>query len=205
MIEQRSPEWFAQRLGKVTASRINDVLATLKNGNEAASRRAYRFQLALERLTGKQEQGFSSAAMQWGTDCEPLAVAAYEAHTGCIVAQAEFVQHPALSMAGASPDGLLGANGLLEIKCPNSATHFEWMLAGQVPAEHQNQMLWQMACTGRAWCDFVSYDPRMPDYAALFIKRLERDDARIEIITKGVVALLDEVQQLCSQIEAMKQ
>lgn len=205
MIEQRSPEWFAQRLGKVTASRINDVLATLKNGNEAATRRAYRFQLALERLTGKQEQGFSSAAMQWGTDCEPLAVAAYEAQTGCIVTAAEFEQHPAIPMAGASPDGLLGANGLLEIKCPNSATHFEWMLAGQVPAEHQNQMLWQMACTGRAWCDFVSYDPRMPEYAALLIKRLERDDARIEVITKGVSALLDEVQQLCSQIESMKQ
>lgn len=205
MIEQRSPEWFAKRLGKVTASRINDVLATLKNGNEAATRRAYRFQLALERLTGKQEQGFSSAAMQWGTDCEPLAVAAYEAQTGCIVTAAEFEQHPAIPMAGASPDGLLGANGLLEIKCPNSATHFEWMLAGQVPAEHQNQMLWQMACTGRAWCDFVSYDPRMPEYAALFIKRLERDDVRIEVITKGVSALLDEVQQLCSQIESMKQ
>lgn len=205
MIEQRSPEWFAKRLGKVTASRINDVLATLKNGNEAATRRAYRFQLALERLTGKQEQGFSSAAMQWGTDCEPLAVAAYEAQTGCIVTAAEFEQHPAIPMAGASPDGLIGASGLLEIKCPNSATHFEWMLAGQVPAEHQNQMLWQMACTGRAWCDFVSYDPRMPEYAALFIKRLERDDVRIEVITKGVSALLDEVQQLCSQIESMKQ
>lgn len=205
MIEQRSPEWFAKRLGKVTASRINDVLATLKNGNEASTRRAYRFQLALERLTGKQEQGFSSAAMQWGADCEPLAVAAYEAQTGCIVTAAEFEQHPAIPMAGASPDGLLGTNGLLEIKCPNSATHFEWMLAGQVPAEHQNQMLWQMACTGRAWCDFVSYDPRMPEYAALFIKRLERDDVRIEVITKGVSALLDEVQQLCSQIESMKQ
>ena len=204
MIEQRTPEWFAQRLGKVTASRINDVMATLKSGGETASRKNYRAQLAIERLTQTQAQSFASAAMQWGTDCEPLAVAAYEAKLGVFVDAAAFVDHPHTKNSGASPDGLVGANGLLEVKCPNSATHFEWLLAGVVPKEHQNQMLWQMACTGRDWCDFVSYDPRMPEHAQLFVVRLERDDAAISKITKAVESILEEVDEMCAQIEAMR-
>lgn len=205
MIEQRSPEWFAQRLGKVTASRINDVLARLKSGGEAATRKNYRTQLALERLTGQRETAFANAAMQWGTDCEPLALAAYEAETGQFVAPAEFVLHSRLTESGASPDGLVGNDGLIEIKCPNSATHFDWLLAGAVPLEHQNQMQWQMACTGRAWCDFVSYDPRMPEYAQLFIKRLARDDARISDMEAGIAEFCCEVQTICQQIESLKQ
>ncbi len=204
MIEQRTDEWFAQRLGKVTASRINDVLARLKNGGEAATRKNYRTQLALERLTGKRESAFTNAAMQWGTDCEPLALAAYEAETNSFVDAAEFVLHSSLAESGASPDGLVGKDGLIEIKCPNSATHIEWLLAGVVPTEHQNQMLWQMACTGRQWCDFVSYDPRMPEYAQLFIKRLARDDARISDMEAHIAEFCCEVQTLCEQIESLK-
>lgn len=205
MIEQRSPEWFAQRLGKVTASCINDVVATLKSGGEPASRKNYRAQLATERLTGKQAQSFASAAMQWGTDCEPLAVAAYEALTGRFVDKAEFVDHPTIEQSGASPDGLIGVDGLLEVKCPNSATHFDWLLSGVIPPEHKNQMLWQMACTGRAWCDFVSYDPRMPEHAQLFIVRMPRDEDAIKAIGESVQAFNSEVAALCKKVNAMRQ
>ena len=204
MIEQGSTEWHAMRLGKVTASRINDVLARLKTGKEAASRANYKHQLMVERLTGQQTPSFTNAAMQWGTETEPLARVHYEAGTGNLVREVAFIDHPFIQMSGASPDGLVGTDGLVELKCPNTATHVEWMLAADIPAEHQNQMLWQMACTGRKWCDFVSFDPRMPEYAQIFCMRLFRDDERIEAMQKEVTAFLDEVNQLCKQIESMK-
>lgn len=152
-VEQRSDDWFKVRLGKVTASKINDVMATLKSGGEAATRKNYRAQLVCERLTGtKQDGGFTNAAMQWGTDCETLARAAYEASTGFMVIEAGFIDHPTIPMTGMSPDGFIGSAGLIEIKCPNTATHIDWMLAGVPPAEHFNQMQWQMECSGSKCC-----------------------------------------------------
>ncbi|MDT8419374.1 MAG: YqaJ viral recombinase family protein [Desulfuromonadales bacterium] len=203
-IEQRTEEWFAARLGKVTASKINDVMARLKNGGEAATRKNYRVQLAVERLTGQKTETFTNGAMQWGIDQEPFAREAYEFIAGTAVEQVGFVDHAHLPMAGCSPDGLIGSDGMCEIKCPNTATHVEWMLAGTIPAEHVNQMLFQMDCCRRQWCDFVSYDPRMPIDLQLFVRRLHRDDAAIEKIRYEVISILDDVAQLVAQLEAIR-
>ena len=169
MIEQGSPEWFAQRLGKLTASRMAD--ASMKK--ETAGRRNYLAQLVAERLTGEAGESFTNAAMQWGTDNEPLARAEYEILRGIDVEQIAFVDHPAIEWCGASPDGLVEDRGLVEIKCPNTATHIDYMLGQKPPARYVPQMLLQLACTGRDWCDFVSYDPRLPDGYRLFVVRFE--------------------------------
>jgi len=169
MIEQGSPEWFAQRLGKLTASRMAD--AAMKK--ETAGRRNYLAQLVAERLTGEAGESFTNAAMQWGTDNEPLARAEYEILRGVDVDQIAFVDHPAIEWCGASPDGMVEDRGLVEIKCPNTATHIDYMLGQKPPAKYVPQMLLQLACTGRDWCDFVSYDPRLPDGYRLFVVRFE--------------------------------
>lgn len=172
-MEQRTDEWLAARAGKVTASRVADVLATVKTG-EAAARANYRAQLVAERLTGKPaDAGFQSAAMKWGNDAEPLARAAYEAETGCMVQECGFIEHPTIAMAGASPDGLVGADGLIEIKCPETKAHIETLLLDRIPSQYEAQMLWQIACTRRTWCDFVSFDPRMPAELQLYVRRFE--------------------------------
>jgi putative phage-type endonuclease len=202
---QQTPEWFSARLGRVGASRINDVVATLRSGGEASTRADYRYELMVERLTGMQAESFSSKDMQWGTDAEPLARSAYEATAGVLVKEVGFIHHPKIAMSGASPDGFVSTSGLVEIKCPKTKTHVSWMLAGLVPSEHQNQMLWQMACTGRDWCDFVSYDPRMPAYAQLFVKRFERDDERIAKLEKQVSDFLLEVDLLCTQVKTLEE
>jgi putative phage-type endonuclease len=192
MIVQGSPEWFAQRAGKVTASRVSDVIAKTKTG-WGASRANYAAQLVAERLTGNVEPTFTNAAMQWGTDKEPEAREAYEFLTGVFVDQVGMVDHPVIPMTGASPDGLVGSDGLVEIKCPNTATHIETLLSGKVPAKYATQMAWQMACTGRAWCDFVSFDPRMPEHIRLFVQRVERDDALVSELEREVTVFLSEV------------
>ena len=197
---QRSPEWFAARLGKVTASRIADVMATLKKGGEAATRKNYRVQLAVERLTGCQEESFVSGAMQWGTEHEPFARQAYEFITGAEVTEVGFVDHPHIPMSGASPDGLVGTDGLIEIKCPNSATHVEYLMGGAVPSEYVKQMHWQMDCTGRQWCDFVSFDSRLPLELQLFQVRIHRDEALITEIRGAVIDLLQEVEEMTAAL-----
>jgi putative phage-type endonuclease len=199
-VVQGTQAWQMQRVGKATASRISDILATLKSGGEAASRKNYRAELVAERLTGQKADGFSSAAMKWGMDSEPLARAAYEAERGVLVEEIGFADHPEIPLTGASPDGLVGDDGLIEIKCPNTATHIEYLLAGSVPAEHQPQMLWQMECTGRQWCDFVSYDPRLPQDMQLFIARLHRDEARIAAMREAVRKFLQEVEALLERL-----
>jgi len=200
-MEQMSEEWFAARVGKCTASKINDVMARLKGGGEAAGRRNYRVQLAVERMTGQKAETFCSGPMQWGVEKEPFAREAYEFVTGRSVEQVGFVDHAHIEMAGCSPDGLVGADGMIEIKCPNTSTHVEWLLAKSVPSEHLNQMLFQMDCCKRQWCDFVSYDPRMPVALQLFIVRLVRDEAAIEKIRYEVIALLEEVSEMVAQLE----
>lgn len=198
-MEQRTEEWFAARLGKVTASRIADVMAKTKTGY-GASRANYMAELICERLTGAPQNAFTSSAMQWGTDNEPLARAAYEAALGDLVEETGFVPHDEIMAAGASPDGLVGTDGLVEIKCPNTATHIDTLLGDEIPAKYMLQMQWQMACTGRKWCDFVSYDPRMPANMQLFIKRVQRDDTMIADIKKEVTAFLAEVDDRIAKL-----
>lgn len=201
LLEQRSAEWFAARLGKVTASRVADLMAKTKSG-PSASRANYMADLIVERLTGQKAEGFTSAAMQWGTDTEPQARAAYEFHTDAEVVEEGFCLHQAIPDFGASPDGLVGDVGLLEIKCPNTAAHLDVLLTGTVPAKYVTQMQAQMACTGRAWCDFVSFDPRMPGEMQMFLKRVHRDDAFIAEMEGEVSAFLTELAQKLDALRA---
>lgn len=193
MIVQGSPEWFAERVGKVTASRVADVVARTKSG-WGASRANYMAELIAERLTGAKSEGFVNAAMQHGIDTEPQARDAYSFYAGVDVEQVGFIAHPTIEMSGASPDGLVGNDGLVEIKCPSTATHIDTLLDGKVPERYVLQMQWQMACTGRKWCDFVSFDPRMPESMRLFIKRVERDEKLIASLEKDVELFLREVE-----------
>ena len=192
-IQQGSPEWFAARCGKATASKFADVLAKLKSGAESASRKNYRARLVVERLTGKPLETFSNAAMQQGVEREPLARVAYEAETGNLVEEVGFFQHPTLE-AGASPDGLIGGNGMLEIKCPQLATHLEYLNLPAEPSEYTAQIQGQMWICGRDYCDFVSFNPDFPEHLQLIVRRIERDDAYIAKLAAEVAAFLDEVQ-----------
>lgn len=187
--EQGSDAWRQQRLGRVTASRISDLLARTKSG-WSASRANYMAELITERLTQVPAESFTNAAMQWGIDKEPEARSAYEFMTNATVESAGFVPHPSITMAGASPDGYVGTDGLVEIKCPNTATHMETLLGASVPEKYVLQILWQLSCTGRKWCDFVSFDPRMPANMALFVQRVSRDEARIREIESEVAIFL---------------
>ncbi|MCY1235254.1 putative phage-type endonuclease [compost metagenome] len=192
-IVQGTAEWHKLRLGKVTASRVADVIARTQKGY-GASRANYAAQLITERLTGLPTEGFTNAAMQWGTEMEPEARSAYEFFRAEDVVQVPFVGHPTIGEAGASPDGLVGPDGLVEIKCPNTATHIETLLNKEVASKYVTQMQWQMACTGRGWCDFVSYDPRLPESMRFFCQRVHRDDAMIAGLEVEVVAFLNEVR-----------
>lgn len=199
MIEQGTPEWFAQRLGKVTASRVADIIAKTQSG-AAASRKNYLAQLVAERLTGQAADSFKSGAMQHGTETEPMARMAYETETGQMVTEVAMIQHPKIEMAGASPDGLVGEDGLVEIKCPNTSTHIATLMADKAPSGYMAQMQWQMACTGRAWVDFVSFDPRMPEDMQLFIKRVPRDEKLIAEYEAEVIKFLAEVQETVDKL-----
>lgn len=197
---QGSAEWFASRAGKVTASCISDVMAKIKTG-EAASRADYKAQIVAEILTGKpQGSTFTNEAMQWGTEQEPFARAAYEIKHGMMVDQCGLVLHPTIERAAASPDGLVN-DGLLEIKCPKTATHLQYVLAGVVPTKYRPQMLWQMACCERAWCDFVSFDPRLPEDLQLFTVRFERDDDAIKAMEAEVIVFLAEVDAMIARLQ----
>lgn len=201
-IVQGSPEWHAARLGRVTASRVADVVAKTKSGY-GASRANYLAELVAERLTGTAGERFTNAAMAWGTEKEPEARAAYMFATEADVEEVGFVPHPSIAMSGASPDGMVGDQGLVEIKCPNTATHIDTLLGQTVPAKYVTQMHWQMACTGRRWCDFVSYDPRLPSHMRLWVKRVERNDALIAELEAEVQAFLAELDRTVSELEAL--
>lgn len=189
---QGTPEWHAARAGRVTASRIADLTARTKTG-WGASRANYMAELVAERLTGTVAESFSNAAMKWGTEMEPEARSAYSFMRDMEVTPVGFVIHPTIEMSGASPDGLVGADGLVEIKCPNTAAHIETLLGGSVPDKYIKQMQWQMRCTGRKWCDFVSYDPRLPARMQLFVHRVEADPDMQAEIEAHVAAFLLEV------------
>ena len=203
MMDQGSEAWFAVRVGKVTASRVADILAKTKSGY-STSRDNYMAQLVCERLTKQKAESFTNAAMQWGTETEPLARAAYEALHDVLVDEVGFVPHPSIKMAGASPDGLVGEDGLIEIKCPNTATHIDTLLTQTVPTKYFTQMQFQLACTGRKWCDFVSFDNRLPDELQLFVKRVPRDDVYIKIMEDEIVRFLNELDIKIAQLMKVK-
>lgn len=200
-MEQGSAEWHAARLGKVTASRIADLMARTKTGY-GASRANYMAELLVERLTEEPVNGYINAAMQWGIDTEPQACDAYAFDAGVALETVGFVEHPEIPMAGASPDRLVGDDGLLEVKCPNTATHLETLLGAPVPQKYMLQMQWQMACTGRQWCDFASYDPRVPLRMQLHVERVERNDEEVKRITEEVRTFLIALDAKLASLEA---
>ncbi len=193
VVEQGSDDWFEARLGRATASRFKDVMLKIRSG-EAAGRKNYRFELVAERLTGERQEGFTTAAMQWGTETEPVARLKYELSTGNDVEETGFFAHPEL-MAGASPDGLIGDDGILEIKCPNTATHIETLRKRNVPSTYYWQVQGQLWITGRKWCDFVSFDPRLLENAQYFSVRVERNEQHIRELESEVREFLNEVEQ----------
>ena len=200
-MEQRSAEWHAARLGKVTASKVADVVARTRTGY-AASRANYMAQLVCERLTGKPTEGFSNAAMEWGVEQEAAARDAYSARVGELVTEVGFIDHPTIKMAGASPDGIVGA-GIVEIKCPSTATHIEYLFEREPPQKYFYQMQWQMACTGTEWCDWVSYDPRMPENLQLLVVRIPRDTDCITLLEKEVSEFLAELDVKVAKLKEM--
>jgi putative phage-type endonuclease len=199
--EQGSEAWLAARAGKVTASMISNVLAK----PETATFRDYQAQIVAELLTGKpQGSDFTNEAMQFGTENEPFARSAYEASRGIMVDEVGLVLHPTIDRAGASPDGLVGSDGLVEIKCPKVATHLSYICAGVVPTKYKNQMLFQMICAERAWCDFVSFRPDLPEHLQLFVIRFQRDEAKIKELTIAVNAFLAQVDEMLKKLKGIK-
>ena len=198
---QGSDEWQAIRAGKVTASKITDIMAKLKSGKPSAGRTTYMGQLIAERLTGVKSDSFSNAAMQWGVETEPQARAAYEFLNDVEVEQIAFMDHPLIENAGMSPDGLVGKKGLLEIKCPNTATHIDMLISKTIPKKYIDQMQWQMACSSRKWCDFMSFDPRMPEHLNKFITQVNRDDKYIGEMEREVETFNIEINEKLKILE----
>jgi putative phage-type endonuclease len=202
MIEQRTEEWFQQRLGKVTASRISDVIAKTKTG-VSTSRQNYLIQLVSERLTGKKGDSFVNQAMLDGIERESAARELYMRTRGVSVTEVGFFDHPVIKNSGASPDGAVNAEeegkyaGLIEIKCPIETTHTNTLMSKSVPSKYKSQIQWQMASVSPnvKWVDFISYNPNFPDTMQLFIARVDRDDTYIAELEAEVVKFLDEVEQ----------
>lgn len=200
-MEQRSEEWFQARLGKVTASRVADVMAKTKSGY-SASRSNYMAELLVERLTGQQAERYTNVQMQWGIDTEAQARASYEITTGNEVIECGLIEHSTIPNFGASPDGLIGPDGLVEIKCPNTATHIETLLGENIAGKYNTQIQVQLSCTDRKWCDFVSFDPRLPVDMQLFIKRILRDDIFIAEMEREVKLFLGETASKINELNA---
>ena len=204
--QQRTDDWFSARCGLVTASRIADLTARTKSG-WSSSRERYMGQLVVERLTQRPMDSYQNAAMQRGIELEPAAIAAYEALRLCVVEPVGFLLHPNITLAGASPDGLVGDDGLVEVKCPETHTHLDTLVADSKPrrdpvqGRYRLQMQWQMAVTGRAWCDYVSFDDRVPEHLQLFVTRVERDDALIAELEGKVMDFLEELDE---RIESLR-
>ena len=200
---QGSEAWFAQRCGKATASRISDIVAKTKSGY-STSRANYMAQLVVERMTNQVAESYSNAAMEHGITFEPFARASYELKTGNMVDQVGAIDHPRIALSAASPDGLVGDDGCLEIKCPNTATHIDTLLGDEPAKKYYDQMQWQMACTNRSWCDFVSFDPQMPSHLQLFVKRIERNDIYIAELESEVICFLAEVDDKVKKLNEIK-
>ncbi len=199
MMEQRTDDWFATRAGKATASSIYKIMARTKTG-PGADRANYHAQLVSERLTGRPADSFSNAAMQWGVDCEATARDAYAALIGDAPVEIGFIDHPFIAFSGASPDGLVGFDGLVELKCPSTATHIATLTGAPIDRKYLYQMQWQMACAGREWCDFASFDPRLPAEMQLHVRRVERDSDLLAELEREVSAFLAEVAATVEQL-----
>ena len=199
-MEQRTDDWFAARLGKVTASRAADVCAKGKG----ATRDNYMAQLICEILSQKPTESFTTPAMHWGIDQEPHARAAYSAKTGNLVDEVGFIEHPEIEGAGASPDGVVEEDGLIEIKCQSLANSLDFILTEKIPSRYRMQMQWQMACTAREYCDFVSYDPRLPEHLQLKVVHVERDQEEIDFLEGEVKAFLAEMNEKLEKLKEVK-
>ena len=201
---QQTAEWFSARCGKITASNVPLLLERLKTGAKKGERsqksRDYIADVVCERLTNDASEHYVSYYMERGSEYESFARAAYEVATGTLVEPAGFFIHPTIPMTGASPDGLVGDAGLLEIKCPQSSVHLAYLLGGEIPENYEPQIMWQLACSGRAWCDFVSYHPRMPKHLQLFIRRTERNEERIKVLAGEVLAALAEIDATVAEL-----
>jgi putative phage-type endonuclease len=195
-MQQRTEEWWSARCGRVTASKVKDVMAKGRGGAPSATRQNYMMQLLCERLTGKREEGFTSAAMQRGTDLEPIARSAYEFSAGVMTVETGLILHPLIEGFGASPDGLVGDRGMLEIKCPNTAQHIAVLQSGSHDSSYDWQMLAQLACADRDWVDFVSFDDRLPEELQYACFRFERDEARIRQMETEIKLFLEELAEL---------
>jgi putative phage-type endonuclease len=200
LLEQGTDEWKMARLGHVSASSIAAVMSKGKDNTESSVRRTYKIRLVAERMTGKPQESYKNAAMEWGNEQEPFARMAYEASHNVLVEKIGFWKHDSIEWLGVSPDGLVGDDGLIEIKCPNTTTHLEYIFDGVVPTEYRKQMQCQMWVTGRQWCDFVSYDPRMPAKNQLFVIRYPRDEKLIATMQEDVAKFLNEVQAIIDKL-----
>lgn len=201
-IKQGTDEWHQLRLGKITASRVSDVIAQIKSG-ESASKSEYRIELVCERLTGKATEGYTNAHMERGIELEPFARAAYEVKQGLFVEQVAFIDHPTIKNSGASPDGLVDKDGCIEIKCPMVKTHIKTILDKKAPTKYIPQMQWQMACTGRKWVDFVSYCPDLPENMQIFITKVERDNEYIAMLEDAVRVFDSEIDMMIERLRSM--
>lgn len=201
MVPQESAAWVKARIGCLTASRMADVLAVSKrDGKPLEARARYMMELVAERMTDSAVDHFVTADMQWGLDHEIEAKAAYGKVRNCDVDPAGFILHPSIEFLGASPDALIEADGLCEFKCPRTTTHIAWMLAGVVPEQHRPQMAVQLLCTGRQWCDFMSFDPRLPPRQRVFIRRYEPTAEELDFIETQAKLFLQEVEQLFQRV-----
>jgi putative phage-type endonuclease len=200
---QGSEEWKLARCGSVGASSIADLMARTKTGY-GSSRANLMARLIAERMTGQPQESYTNEAMRWGVDCEPMARAAYAFMANVDVTEIGLVRHPTIDGAHASPDGMIGDDGLVELKAPNTATHIETLLSGEVADRYVKQMQFQMACTGRSYCDFCSYDPRMPGDLQLFIRRIHRDDAAITEINDAVKLFILEMKAKINRLQTLR-
>ncbi|CAB5212811.1 phage_rel_nuc, putative phage-type endonuclease [uncultured Caudovirales phage] len=200
---QQTEQWLNDRRGNVGASRIADIMAKTKSGY-SASRANYMAALIVERVTGASQENYTNAAMQWGTDNEPKARDMYQFMTDNVVELTGFVPHPCIKGAGASPDGLVNDDGLVEIKCPNTATHLDALLGTSIDTKYLYQMQFQMACTGRKYCDFVSFDPRLPVELQIKIQRVEYDVELVGKIETEVIIFLSEMAEKLEQLNKLR-
>ncbi len=198
-VEQGTPEWHQMRLGKVTASRVADILAKTKTG-PSASRQNYLIELALQRTTGIIQESYSNSAMEWGTQTEPQARVAYEVKSGNFVDQVAFIDHPSIAWFGCSPDGLVSDRGLVEIKCMQPKGHWEVIKTKEIPKNYWIQQQAQLSCTNREWNDYVGFNPIFPDKSQLFIKRTYRDEVFITEMELEIKKFLEEVEEETKRI-----
>lgn len=200
-LEQGSREWLLARVGKCTGSRVSDAVWMLKSGGPSANRTNYQAELVTERLTGEPYPQYQTDDMRWGTETEPQARKAYTFETGYEIEQVGFVPHPRTAMAGSSPDGrIVGKNGLVQFKCPKTATHIRTILTGKIDPDYMKQMQFEMACEGRDWCDYVSFDPRCSIPMRLYIVRVQRDEGMIAELEEGVSKFLQEVDEQVAKL-----